>query len=95
MQQIETPYSSPYLSSYGYPNNVPGGQKNSKTKKKLDDKKKLEDTNVLIPFQHSCYLTITGYGYFLGALMPGLTSEEPIVNLATFILTIDTLKVLL
>ena len=33
-RQIETPYISPY----GYPNNVPGGQKNSRTKKTLGHK---------------------------------------------------------
>jgi hypothetical protein len=38
---IVTPYLSPY--PYGHPNNVPGGQKNSRRKKVLVN-------NVLIPF---------------------------------------------
>jgi hypothetical protein len=36
-------HSSPYLSSYGYPNNVPGEQK-------IPGSKSVEDKNALIPF---------------------------------------------
>ena len=49
---------TPYLSPYGYPNDVPGGQKS------VEETKKLEDTNVLIPSTTACYLTIAGYGFF-------------------------------
>ena len=35
---------TPYISPYGYPNDVPGGQKS------VEDTKKLKDTNVLIPY---------------------------------------------
>jgi len=40
--EIETPYLSPY----GYPNNVPVGQK------MVEHKKKVEDKYVLIPWYH-------------------------------------------
>ena len=57
-RQIETPYISPY----GYPNGVPGGQKS------VEETKKLEDTNVLIPWYPISYLTIASSGFFFGAL---------------------------
>ncbi len=44
---------TPYLSPYGYPNDVPGGQKS------------VEDTNVLIPWYPISYLTIAS-SFFLG-----------------------------
>ncbi len=52
-RQIETPYSSPC--KYGYPNNVPGGQKG------------LGQIYVLIPWYPISYLTIASYVFFLGA----------------------------
>ena len=56
-RQIETPYLSPY----GYPNNVPGGQKS------VSDEKKLDHTNELIPWSTISYLTIASSVFFLGA----------------------------
>jgi len=57
-RQIETPYLSPY----GYPNNVPGGQKSVKEKKMVYHK------YVLIPWYPISYLTIASYGFcFWGA----------------------------
>ncbi len=44
-RQIETPYISPY----GYPNNVPVGQKTSRTKKSLSQK----FINSLVPYKLS------------------------------------------
>jgi hypothetical protein len=56
--QIETPYISPY----GYPNGVPGGQK------MVEETKNDEHTNVLIPWYPVSYLTIASSGFFfLGA----------------------------
>jgi hypothetical protein len=52
---------SPYISPYGYPNDVPGGQKSN------EETKKLEHTNVLIPWYPISYLTIASSGFF-GAL---------------------------
>ena len=57
-QQIETPYISPY----GYPNNVLVGQKS------VEQTKKLEDTTVLIPWYPISYLTIASSVFFLGCL---------------------------
>jgi len=54
--EIETPYLSPY----GYPNNVPVGQK------MVEHKKKVEDKYVLIPWYPISYLTIASYGFFWG-----------------------------
>ena len=48
--------STPYISPYGYPNDVPGGQKS------------VSYIFVLIPFWHTSYLTIAGYDFFLGRL---------------------------
>ena len=53
---------TPYLSTYGYPNNVPGGQK------MVEETKKLEDTNVLIPWYPISYLTIASSVFFFGRL---------------------------
>jgi hypothetical protein len=53
---------TPYLSPYGYPNNVPVGQK------MVEETKKLEDTNVLIPWYPISYLTIASSGFFFWAL---------------------------
>ena len=61
MRQIDTPYSSPC--NYDHPNNVSGGQKTGGRKKCLSQKK-VSHKNVLIPFQHTCYYTIAGYGFF-------------------------------
>ena len=47
---------TPYLSPYGYPNDVPVGQE------------MVEQTNVLIPWYPISYLTIAGYGFFFWAL---------------------------
>jgi hypothetical protein len=52
---------SPYISPYGYPNDVPGGQKSN------EETKKLEHTNVLIPWYPISYLTIAS-SVFFGAL---------------------------
>ncbi len=53
---------TPYLSPYGYPNNVPGGQKTVSQTKKVSHK------NVLIPWYPISYLTIASSGcFFLGA----------------------------
>jgi hypothetical protein len=57
-RQIETPYLSPY----GYPNDVPVGQK------MVEETKNVLDTNVLIPSTNACYLTIASSGFFFGAL---------------------------
>jgi len=57
-RQIETPYLSPY----GYPNDVPGGQKT------VSEKKMVEDKYVLFPSTNACFLTIAGYGFFFGRL---------------------------
>ncbi len=54
-RQIKTPYLSPY----GYPNNVPGGQK------MVEDTKKVLFKNVLIPWYPISYLTIAS-SVFLG-----------------------------
>jgi hypothetical protein len=51
---------TPYISPYGYPNNVPGGQK-------MVTDKMVEHTNVLIPSTNACYLTIASSVFFLGA----------------------------
>jgi hypothetical protein len=57
-RQIETPYISPY----GYPNGVPGGQK------MVEETKNDEHTNVLIPWYPVRNLTIASSGFFfLGA----------------------------
>jgi short subunit fatty acids transporter len=56
--QIEIPYLSPY----GYPNNVPVGQKSVKQTKKVSHK------NVLIPWYPISYLTIASSVFFLGRL---------------------------
>jgi short subunit fatty acids transporter len=53
-RQIETPYISPY----GYPNGVPGGQK------MVEETKNDEHTNVLIPWYPVSYLTIASSGFF-------------------------------
>ena len=47
---------TPYLSPYGYPNSVPGGQKT------VEHKKKVKDTNVLIPWYPISYLMICFFG---------------------------------
>jgi hypothetical protein len=57
-RQIKTPYLSPY----GYPNNVPSGQKIM-----VEDTKKVLFKNVLIPWYPISYLTIASSGFFLGA----------------------------
>ncbi len=54
---------TPYISPYGYPNGVSGGQKS------VEETKKLEDTNVLIPSTNACYLTIASSGFFLGGCL--------------------------
>jgi len=51
---------TPYISPYGYPNNVPGGQKT------VTQKKKVSFIFVLIPSTTACYFTIAGYGFFFG-----------------------------
>ncbi len=56
---------TPYLSPYGYPNDVPGGQKTR-------GHKKLVHTNVLIPWYPISYLTIASSVFFGGALTPTL-----------------------
>jgi hypothetical protein len=43
------------------------GTKKRLARKNPEDKKNLF-TNVLISFLHTCYLTIAGYGFFLGRL---------------------------
>jgi hypothetical protein len=53
---------TPYLSPYGYPNDVPVGQK------MVGDTKKLVFNNVLIPWYPISYLTIASSGFFLGRL---------------------------
>ena len=53
---------TPYLSTYGYPNNVPGGQK------MVEETKNDEHTNVLIPWYPVSYLTIASSGFFFWAL---------------------------
>jgi short subunit fatty acids transporter len=53
-RQIETPYISPY----GYPNGVPGGQK------MVEETKNDEHTNVLIPWYPVSYLTIASSVFF-------------------------------
>ncbi len=52
--------STPYISPYGYPNNVPGGQKS------VEEKKMVYHKYVLIPSTAACYLTIAGYGFCFG-----------------------------
>jgi hypothetical protein len=47
---------TPYLSPYGYPNDVPVGQE------------MVEQTNVLIPWYPISYLTIASSGLFFGCL---------------------------
>jgi hypothetical protein len=39
--------------------------------KKSQGQRNLEHTNVLIPFEHACYLTIAGYVYFWGGAYTG------------------------
>ncbi len=55
--QIETPYLSPYGSPTIFP-----------VDKKLEDEKKLEHTNVLIPWYPISYLTIASSVFFWGRL---------------------------
>ena len=66
-RQIETPYVSPY----GYPNNVPGGQKSDEHEKKLDH------TYVLIPWSSISYLTIASSGFFGGGAYGSLPDAAP------------------
>jgi hypothetical protein len=58
-RQIKTPYLSPY----GYPNNVPSGQKIM-----VEDTKKVLFKNVLIPWYPISYLTIARSVFFFGRL---------------------------
>ncbi len=51
---------TPYLSPYGYPNDVPVGQK------MVEETKNDEHTNVFIPSRNACYLTIASSGFFWG-----------------------------
>ncbi len=55
---IVTSYLSPYI---WLPQQFSRGTKNGGTHKKVSHK------NVLIPSTNACYLTIAGYGFFLGA----------------------------